>query len=378
MNIYHLDDIPDDLKQYFKPAPQIGLEPTPNVYVARMVEVFREVRRVLRSEGTCWVNLGDSYAATTKGSGGHNPKQDSNTGSYHESRSWKIPPGLKPKDLVGIPWRVALALQADGWWLRQDIIWAKPNPMPESVTDRCTKAHEYIFLLTKRASYFYDAEAIKEGFADERMGDPGDYVSRYRVGSGRMDSNPTCRPSSTTGRNARSVWTIPSQSYPEAHFATFPEALPRRCIQAGTSERGCCPACGAPWERVTEKTRTFESGSGKAGNLPCGKNGHDLQGGGDTGDIRRGPVVHATTTGWRPTCACPPHDPSPCTVMDIFCGSGTSGAVAVQLGRHFVGVELNAEYIRLAERRIGEAANPSTHRDMSDAADAPLFVEIAE
>ena len=183
---------------------QIGLEPTPELYVENMVSIFRDVRRVLRSDGTLWLNMGDSYAGSGAGGGGN---RKGNEHGQHNAVAKKSRPSAlpthKPKDLVGIPWRLAFALQADGWYLRCDIIWSKPNPMPESVTDRPTKAHEYIFLLTKSARYYYDAEAIRE-----------------------------------PQRNKRSVWEIPTQPYSEAHFATFPEALVRPCILAGTSEAG--------------------------------------------------------------------------------------------------------------------------------------------
>ena len=216
-------------------AGQIGLEPTPDEFVARLVEVFREVRRVLKSGGTCWVNLGDSYSDATKGSSGNGDKQRRNAGTMLVDRSWAIAPGLKPKDLCGIPWRVAFALQADGWWLRQDIIWHKPNPMPESVRDRCTKAHEYVFLLTKAERYFWDAEAMKElasvGFCGSQF-TKGKTLRHQlgRVGQGERSDDGT--------RNRRSVWTLATQPTPEAHFATFPLELPEMCLRAG------CPVGG--------------------------------------------------------------------------------------------------------------------------------------
>ena len=211
---------------------QIGLEETPDAYVAKLVAVFREVRRVLRDDGTLWLNLGDSYASDTKGSGSTSAKQLRNAGSRFEPRRFKH--GLKPKDLIGIPWRVAFALQADGWWLRQDIIWHKPNPMPESVRDRCTKAHEYIFLLSKSERYHYDADAIaeesckRELFGNKRSkGDCG-----QRGDNGRRDMT------RTENRNKRSVWTVATKPYSGAHFATFPPKLIEPCILAG------CPAGG--------------------------------------------------------------------------------------------------------------------------------------
>ena len=280
---------------------QLGLEPTPEEYVANLVAVFREVWRVLRDDGTLWLNLGDSYANLR---GGKEPglyEDKRNDAATWQARVSILPPGLKPKDLVGIPWRVAFALQADGWYLRSDIIWSKPNPMPESVTDRPTKAHEYVFLLTKAARYYYDAEAVKEAHtktgspahltggrgerAGTRDGLRGTVVGRNRdfeqhghqVGHSG-DAYPL------NGRNKRDVWTIATQPYPEAHFATYPEKLVEPCVLAG------CPAGG--------------------------------------------------------------------TVLDPFAGSGTTGAVAKRLGRGFIGIELNPDYLGLCEERIAKVAVP--------------------
>jgi DNA modification methylase len=225
---------------------QIGLEETPDAYVAKMVEVFREVRRVLRDDGTLWLNLGDSYAgggtigrndttpealARRAAKYGTGQKEGSLVGA-HGTRQPVA--GLKPKDLIGIPWRVAFALQADGWYLRQDIIWHKPNPMPESVTDRCTKAHEYIFLLSKSSRYYYDIDAMKEKAV---KGDSGAGARNYTGINGRERLTQS-ESSRIEGRNRRSVWTIATQPYPGAHFAAFPPDLIRPCIQAG------CPLSG--------------------------------------------------------------------------------------------------------------------------------------
>ena len=218
---------------------QLGLEETPKEYVANMVSVFREVRRVLRNDGTLWLNLGDSYA-------GNNSRASNNGragfGIPREGVFERTGAGLKSKDLVGIPWRVAFALQADGWYLRQDIIWHKPNPMPESVTDRCTKAHEYIFLLTKSQKYAYDAEAIKEPsisfkdvgdgkatkikFGGNKYGDSDDPKHQTKSGNEYTDNGK---------RNKRSVWTVTTKPYSEAHFATFPPELIEPCILAGSA-----------------------------------------------------------------------------------------------------------------------------------------------
>ncbi len=225
---------------------QIGLEKTPQEYVATMLAVFREVRRVLRDDGTLWLNLGDTYAAGGLGGGSSDSKQQTNYGSIngvHVEKPRKAPIGLKPKDIVGIPWRVAFALQEDGWYLRSDIIWHKPNPMPESVTDRPTKAHEYLFLLSKNERYYYNAEAIKEQSANG-----GKVVSLGEKSFSRGQANgANVNPSGnglcdtyTVGanRNKRSVWTVPTSPYPEAHFATYPPDLIKPCILAG------CPTGG--------------------------------------------------------------------------------------------------------------------------------------
>ena len=220
-------------------AGQLGLERTPEEYVSRMVEVFSEVRRVLADDGTLWANLGDSYAAGGRGGGmegERGEKQRSNQGALLGPK--KAPEGLKPKDLVGIPWRIAFALQADGWWLRSDIIWAKPNPMPESVTDRPTKAHEYLFLLAKAERYYYDAAAIAEPSVDPPGVSRGGALARFgrdekliAANAHRGDKIPT----SNGSRNRRSVWTIATQPFTEAHFAVMPEALVEPCILAGSA-----------------------------------------------------------------------------------------------------------------------------------------------
>jgi site-specific DNA-methyltransferase (cytosine-N4-specific) len=281
---------------------QLGLEPTPEEYVTRLVEVFRDVRRVLRDDGTLWLNLGDSYNGVGRG------EKANGLQVAARATTQRTVSGLKPKDLVGIPWRVALALQADGWWLRSDIIWAKPNPMPESVTDRPTKAHEYVFLLTKSERYYYDADAIAElaTYAHEAKYDNGQNghgggVSHAGQGSStrkfrktdkqrghgrrhagfndRWDAMDKAEQCSGT-RNRRTVWTIATKPYPEAHFATFPPKLPTLCIKAG------CPEGG--------------------------------------------------------------------TVLDPFSGSGTTLWVAKEHGRNGVGIELSADYCRLAAKRCSQ------------------------
>lgn len=228
-------------------AGQIGLEETPDAYVARLVEVFREVRRVLRDDGTLWLNLGDSYATTGKNrtEAQATAKHGLNGGVKSQTAMLKQQPkitaGLKQKDLVGIPWMVAFALRADGWYLRQDIIWAKPNPMPESVTDRCTKSHEYIFLLSKSAKYFYDAEAIKEKATHEGriVKASGTEAKNGQKGDkGATAAGFTKHDTLVENRNKRSVWTVSTKPFAEAHFATFPPDLITPCILAGAPKGG--------------------------------------------------------------------------------------------------------------------------------------------
>ncbi len=339
---------------------QIGLEETPEEYVAKMVQVFREVKRVLRDDGTLWLNLGDSY--TAHGTGGNTYKTTDDKRKEMGEKLFgggikrTMPDGLKPKDLCGIPWRVAFALQADGWWLRSDIIWAKPNPMPESVTDRPTKAHEYIFLLSKSARYFYDAEAVKEQtVSDHPSGNDFKRAERlsYLDKNGPRGNEKQWQVTPT--RNRRSVWTVATQPYPEAHFATFPPKLIEPCILAGTSPRAC-EICGAPWERVVERT---------GGTI--GKSWHD-----HSSDLEKGMsqsvdgVPLATvmgrkqrenpytvkTTGWRPTCTCKNEGTGRCIVLDPFAGSGTTLWVAERFGRDSIGIELSPEYCELINKRM--------------------------
>jgi DNA modification methylase len=218
-------------------AEQIGLEPSPDEYVAALVAVFRQVRRVLKDDGVCWVNLGDSYSGG--GGGNYSTGTRNNSGqnitNVRNKPGWMDNANLKPKDLIGIPWMVAFALRADRWYLRQDIIWAKPNPMPESVTDRCTKAHEYLFLLTKSARYFWDAEALKEA---ETMKPQRRLTPRKDNPNAKVHGMPVYRQAegSTGGgtRNKRSVWSIATQPYAGAHFAVMPPKLVDPCILAGS------------------------------------------------------------------------------------------------------------------------------------------------
>lgn len=295
----------------------LGLEPDPGLYVKHIVAVMREVRRVLRPDGTLWLNLGDSYAARAMGTEGETP-------------------AAKPKDLLGIPWRVALALQGDGWWLRSDVIWAKSNLTPEPARDRPVHAHEYLFLLAPSRRYHYDGFAVREPARGGGM------------------------------RNRRSVWTLPTAQFAGAHFASFPEALADPCVLAGTSP-AACRRCGAPWRRLVCSRRLLDGRevtgdwTGPHSRL---RSGRALR----TGEGHSKVEVRRETVGWEPTCE--HREPGArCTVLDPFAGTGTTGRVAMRHGRHFLGVELSGEYARLARRRISDASRDATKDASGDAKD---------
>ena len=256
---------------------QIGLEETPEEYIKKMTDIFCEIRRVLRKDGTCWLNLGDSYSSGGNGSGYSKPcKQDTNRGMIGiKGNPKKAPVGYKEKEILGIPWRAAFALQSDGWYLRQDIIWAKPNPMPESVTDRCTRSHEYIFLLTKSKKYYFN-QMLEAAKYTERWGRHNKiYNESERMG---LDS------ANSEERNKRDVWTVNTKPFSETHFAIFPEELIEPMILAG------CPKEGI--------------------------------------------------------------------VLDPFMGSGTTALVAYRFNRKYIGIELNPEYIKIAEKRLKNETIP--------------------
>lgn len=345
----------------------LGLEPTPELFVEHCVAAFREVYRVLRDDGALWLNIGDCYASNSAGArtqnglpSNRNRKQEAVCASNNYRGN-----GVKGKDLVGIPWMLAFALRADGWYLRSEIIWHKPNPMPESVTDRPTRAHEQVFLLSKSAKYFYDLEAIRlppSGISGGAcFGGPlKEQRAQATVGSAlrtqqRAVTKQDRQRYASQGANSRSVWTIPTFAFPEAHFATFPPKLAAMCIKAGTSERGCCPQCGEPWVRTTE--RTYDNPGNRSTNGPRSiARKHQTHGTAGYG-IRLEKKVK--TTGWNLRCkcdACEESESVPCTVLDPFGGAGTTGLVADRLGRDAVLIELNPEYAKLARRRICEDA----------------------
>ena len=337
---------------------QRGLEATPELYVERMVAVFREVRRVLRADGACWLNMGDSYAGSGKGAWDRDDIQkEIYVPGVTGAKIITTTPSLKPKDLVGMPWRLAFALQADGWWLRSDIIWSKPNPMPESVTDRPTKAHEYIFLLTKSEKYWYDAEAIREpltessvgrmALAESRSDSPpsnGDYKAGWGRGASRgQHTDHLVLGNQGSGRNARTVWEIATEPFPGAHFATFPTELARRCILAGCPEF-VCEVCGKARRRIVEK-----SGG------TTGKGWHDHSSDPNAGmsqalDIGAASAgYYSETLGWT-DCGHAAYAPG--KVLDPFSGTSTVGVVALRHNRSYIGIELKPEYVEMGKQRI--------------------------
>ena len=284
----------------------LGLEPCPELYVENLVAIMRQVYRVLRDDGTLWLNLGDSY-------------------------SGKPLKGIKSKELVGIPWRAAFALRQDGWYLRSDIIWHKTNPMPESVKDRCTKAHEYIFLLTKSKKYYYDASAIKEPEVCGRMRGPArqddERSTNGNSGLGRRQG--------TGFRNRRDVWAIATRPYKGAHFATFPPDLVTPCVIAGTSEKGCCSECGAPWMRILRKRNPVVNDDAQTGNEAVRHDGgvrERAPKGSEGGNVLA--TRTESTDEWEPSCKCDA-PVTACRVLDPFGGSGTTGQVARRNNRDF-------------------------------------------
>ena len=347
---------------------ELGLEPTPGLFVEHVVAVFAEVWRVLRDDGTLWLNIGDTYAGSNNGS---NDCRDAgasisaNPGKYQGQKPG-LPAGLKAKDMVGVPWRVAFALQAAGWYLRNDIIWYKPNPMPESVKDRCTRTHEHIFLLTKKPRYFYDVDALREPVAAstvaqyQRYWDGNEergYIGGKQNNMGKfMHDEDAKERAIARGRNKRDVWEMSTYSYHGAHFATFPPKLPRLCISAGTSERGACPECGAAWQRISEPSASYAATKAQMSGKYHPNPADEMVVGAASGwNSQERPRCNAEylTVGWKPVCECGHSETVPCVVLDPFFGSGTTGKVAYEMGRDYIGIELNFDYAKLARERIG-------------------------
>lgn len=340
---------------------QIGNESTLQEYVEVMVEVFQEVRRVLRKDGTVWLNLGDSYAHTNP-SGPQGKTGQRNNRTFTAGGAGGLDSGLKTKDLCMMPARVALALQADGWWLRSEIVWHKPNPMPESVTDRPTSSHEKIYLFAKSQKYYFDAEAVKEPYSDVSIARLSQPNFENQTGGPKypMTGNRSHKKTLNNqhekligqgkklNRNIRNVWTVATTPFPGAHFATFPPKLIEPCVKSCTSERGCCPKCGAPWMREVER-KPNPGGINGGGHREPGRDGALSKRDRDLDREKEG--FGGITTGWHPSCNCGLVE-VPCTVLDPFGGAGTTGMVADRLNRDAILIELNPEYAAMAGKRI--------------------------
>lgn len=373
---------------------ELGQEPTPAAFVTHLVTIFTALKPLLHTSGTLWVNLGDSYASQGGGQvvQTRNPNRKGGSDSQNQGRSRVPPPGAKPKDLLGIPWTFALAMREAGWFLRADIIWAKRNPMPESVTDRPTKSHEYIFLFSKSEQYFFDHVAAREALSVDAKS-----LSRGLLAAGRnmrtvqwsADEQDFRRwlalqPEAAilleryaADRGSTSVMDVTTVPYPGAHFAVWPPKLAQRMIQAGSSEKGVCPACWEPWRRVFEKGTPVLLAWGENGTRKYDDNLRHMRAADESSTLKH--TVPLETTGWEPGCEC--HklsaqtiEPIPATVLDPFSGSGTTLAVATKLGRDALGMELNPEYIALALHRLNQPpAEMEDEPSTSDLSDLPLF-----
>lgn len=363
-----------------------GLEDDIWAYVGHEVQVFREVWRVLRDDGTCWLNLGDSYSSSGGRTSACGPNAQCGNTLMEASPSSRSGPrnmnGLSPKQLVGVPWRVAYALQADGWYLRSACPWMKKNPMPESCDDRPTTTVESIFLFSKKADYYYDSQAVK--LASTRQdGAAADFKRETKEslspGQSATQHRPDRNPTQNSGLRLRRstdwffeswkgllldgdggplAFVVNPKGTTEAHFATFPPKLVEPMILVSTSEKGCCPKCGAPWRRVVKKDRvaTRSGNSSKVYRDPVGSPYEQ-----HSGDIvgNRDPFRHCTTSktvGWEPSCVCGDFDPVPCVVLDPFGGSGTVGWMAAKLRRHYILIDLHPTYAdEIASARLLEA-----------------------
>lgn len=355
-------------------AGQMGLEETPEQFLENMTTLFREVRRVLRHDGVAWVNMGDSYATSVNGRSAEDTKAIGNDDRTFRNKPFStVGNGYKSKDLMMIPARLALSLQADGWWLRSQVVWHKPNPMPESVTDRPTKSHEFIYLLAKSERYWYDADAIRESYSKEystpaSFGGFGNRRETKYSSIGNFAQGENSVPKPELGRNKRDVWTIPTQAFADAHFATFPMELAETCILAGCPET-VCAVCGAGYVRVTEKTVNIESGN---------QNSDGFKGLDESNRRANYPraTVLVNTLGYEPACTCNAGT-SHGMVLDPFGGAGTTALAAIKHNRHYQLIELNPAYVGIAQKRIRDF-DPFQSKVFADGSkQLSLFAEVS-
>ncbi|HUS50340.1 MAG TPA: site-specific DNA-methyltransferase [Candidatus Paceibacterota bacterium] len=312
------------LRDYFV-EDQLGQEKTPEEYINNLVDICREVKRVLRKDGVFWLNLGDSYNST---SGYSRSKKEfyrkGREGGSANKKSFKHPT-IKTKDLVGMPWMVAFALRDDGWYLRTDCIYSKSNSMPDGAKDRPTRSHEYIFQLTKSSKYFYDYFAVLEKAKSPRVLSGSGFGARNQKGTFRMDQEREFVDYGT--RNKRSVWECPVASFKGQHFAVFSTELIDPCIRSSVSGKGCCSTCGSPWKRILEKIKI-------------------------SADNKDGYISELKSVGWEPTCKCGIEETIPCLVLDPFNGTGTTGLSAFANNSNYVGVDLNGKYLNITRERL--------------------------
>lgn len=333
-------------------AGQIGLEEKLDDYLDKIINVMMEVHRVLRKDGTLWLNLGDTYATGSP----NNPtttKQQSNKGSLRDNiarRPYLNNPQLKAKDLCGVPWRVAFALQERGWYLRSDIIYARKNGIPESVKDRPTRSHEYVFLLSKSKKYFYDCDAIREPYTTTHPRrrstnfKKGSEVGNHGIGNEILYPNPS-------GKNKRDVWILPVSPLKNSlHFASFNWKLVEPCVKAGTSSYGCCDKCKSPYIRIVEREQ-FES---ERGGEPYRKE----RGVGTTADRRiLNENAEIKMLGWKQNCKCENSSAVPCVILDPFSGIATVGVEALKYNQNYIGIDLNPDYNNYAKDRLDKVLN---------------------
>jgi DNA modification methylase len=323
------------LRDYFAPK-QLGQENTPEEYIHKLVIILEEAKRVLRKDGSLWLNIGDSY----------------------NQKAFKHKNNIKIKDLMGMPWKVALALQNSGWYLRCDIIYNKTNPLPDGAKDRPTRSHEYIFLLTKSSKYFYDYYATLEDTETHPNGEQG-FGANNQKGTYRMDQERTFIHYGK--RNKRSVWEVPVANFQGKHFATFSSKLIEPCILASTSEKGCCVECGTPWVRKFEKEQIKINNKSTNKLTDSSNMFEDMK-------TKQEYKLHLVEKGWEKQCQCKTFDTKSCLVLDPFSGMATTGLVSFKHCQNYVGIELNKEYLDISKERLTKGCEESVEEifDVND------------